>query len=393
MQLVLATSYDRLVEAPTARFVWSNEFQEISSEVLAARDPHHSLRTILYLEVPEPPRWWPPWQSATLQIQAEVAPVEEGPPATYLLYIGRVSVSVHWFAVAATLAVVAFVYPGISGIVWALRRRRFLNAVKKAPPGQRPKEPPSFWDTLDPVQLTAGVTGRGSLSKLQIFGFSLIIFGLLLYTQIRVGLLMGLSTDILYLLGISAGGAAVGKATAIAKRRLSFVNWAWLRQKRWIQEELELARRAHWRDLITDGRELDVYRFQMAIFSIIIAVALLTAGLIDLATFEIPEQLLVLLGISQVVYVGGKAIEPRTRAEFDEKLDEVRTHEQHFRENVVQQWLKNSDIKHTLEVAKSLASEEYERFRTSVDEAAEMFRAIYGDEVPEDRRIPSLPVL
>src|SRR5260370_7701902 len=74
---------------------------------------------------------------------------------------------------------------------------------------------------FDPVYLTAGSDGKGSLSKLQILFFSLIVFGLLSYILARTGALSDLSSSILYLLGIAGVGSALAKRTAEQKNRLS----------------------------------------------------------------------------------------------------------------------------------------------------------------------------
>lgn len=87
---------------------------------------------------------------------------------------------------------------------------------------------------FDPVYLTAGSDGKGSLSKLQILFFSLIVFGLLSYILARTGALSDLSSSILFLLGITGIGSAVAKGTDEQKNRLSFENRAWMIRKGWL---------------------------------------------------------------------------------------------------------------------------------------------------------------
>jgi len=136
---------------------------------------------------------------------------------------------------------------------------------------------------LNPLVLTAGAFGRGSLSKLQVFGFSLTVFWLLLYQLFAMGELQELPTDVLTLLGISAAGAGAGKITALTRKRLSFENWSWLKQKNWIEDSVEKpAKPARLRDLVTSDDEFDVYKFQMLAFSIVVGVALIDQGRFDL---------------------------------------------------------------------------------------------------------------
>jgi len=65
--------------------------------------------------------------------------------------------------------------------------------------------------------------------------------------------------------------------------------------------------------LLTNNR-LDVYKFQMAMFSVLVAIYILRTGTTDLGEVKISETLLYLIGISQGVYIGGKAISERENA-------------------------------------------------------------------------------
>jgi hypothetical protein len=184
---------------------------------------------------------------------------------------------------------------------------------------------------LDPVVLTAGSNGKGSVAKLQIYFFSFVVAGLLAYIIMRSGVLSDVSSTILLLLGISAVGAAASKATDVAKNRLAFENWAWLIKKGWLPPNgLAATNTARWRDVVTTDGEFDVYHFQMIIFSVLVGGALLAAPWRDLATFTIPENLLAILGLSQAVYLGGKLAGPPTCAELDKGISELRDLEKKF---------------------------------------------------------------
>jgi hypothetical protein len=189
---------------------------------------------------------------------------------------------------------------------------------------------------LDPVLLTEGANGRGSLSKLQIFFFSVIVFGMISYILMRTGVLSDLSGTVLTLLGISAVGAAASSGTDISLNRLTFENWVWLIQKRWLPPHgLEQVHHARWRDIVTTDGEFDVYHFQMLVFSLVVGGALLSTGLTDLASFEVPTTLLGILGLSQVVYVGGKLVAPTSIADLDKAVTNLRELERDFRETAL----------------------------------------------------------
>jgi hypothetical protein len=217
---------------------------------------------------------------------------------------------------------------------------------------------------------------------LQIFAFTLLIFGLMRYYQLRTGILITLSTDILALLGISAVGATGGKLTALAKRRLSFPSWAWLRRNGWLPNRADdYAPRAQWRELITDfdGKEFDVYSFQMAVFSLIVAAALITTNLAGVEAFHIPAELLGLLGLSQGVFIAGRAAGTSTYQELDAALTDVRKKAEAYLS------LKAAGPSKQTDAAAALAS-----FRQAVQQAATMFWDVYGPETGQEIKPPAL---
>jgi hypothetical protein len=188
-----------------------------------------------------------------------------------------------------------------------------------------------FWRYLDPVLLTAGSNGKGNLAKLQILFFSVIVVGLVGYIVGRTGILSDLSPTILILLGIAGVGSAAAKATDVSRNRIDFDNWAWFVRKGWLpQGGLAAVNEAKWRDILTTDGEFDVYHFQNLIFSVVVGGALLVVGLRDLASFSIPETLLGILGLSQVVYLGGKLVGAPSCAELNKATGALKDLERDF---------------------------------------------------------------
>jgi hypothetical protein len=338
----------------------------------APEDGNNS-KTLLTVQIPPPPCRWPPYQYAKITLTGDVT-AQGRTQQAQTLFEGTLPVSVLWVPLVITLGSLGLIYPGCAMIAWYLARRRQAKAGndRRAPPS-------SFWDALDPVQITANAYGRASLAKLQIFGFSLIVFGLLLYYQLRTGVLSGLSKDVLILLGISAVGTAGGRVTYAAKRRLALENWCWLRQKEWLPPNADIAARAKWRELIidTDNKEFDTYSFQMAIFSLVVAVALISSSLTGLSTFEIPGELLGLLGLSQVIYIGGKAADKSGYAELDEKISTLRIHEKNYQEAVATESATSDEKEKAAATGK--AKTERDAFKTEAAQAADMFWALYSN--------------
>ena len=253
--------------------------------------------------------------------------------------------------------------------------------------------------SMNILAITQGVHARASISKLQLFFFTLIVLWVVVADLVWTGRLTGLSSDILVLLGIGAAGTAGGKITAVAKKQLSFENRAWLIRKDWIKESIEPesnTRKPEFGDLLRSGSEFDISKFQLLVFSLVIGVALLYfaafgADIQDLADFKIPAEYLGLIGLSQAVYVGGKAVGPNTKSDLDKKLNEVRKLETEFMKAADKAWAASgSRDEHNLETARKAAPEEYRAYRARAEEAATMVGECIGGSVKEADIEPSI---
>lgn len=192
--------------------------------------------------------------------------------------------------------------------------------------------PPHLYAYLDPIAMSAGADGKASLGKLQILMFSLIVFGLITYFLLRTGVLTDISSTVLLLLGIAGIGSTVAKGADNSRTTITPENKAWLLRKQWLPSTLNPNNvDAHWRDLFTTDGEFDVYRYQSFIFSIVVGGALIIGGVTQLSSFEIPQTLLGILGLSQVVYLGGKLVTPTSMADLNKSIDDLRQAEKKFR--------------------------------------------------------------
>lgn len=180
---------------------------------------------------------------------------------------------------------------------------------------------------LDPVVLSAADNGKGSATKLQMLFFTMIVLWLVFYIWLMTEHLSDLSSTVLLLMGIAGVGATAATGADVAKNRLSLDNWAWLVTAKWLpQGGIAAVTQPRWRDIFTTNGEFDVPRFQLITFSFVVGCALLASGadLADLSKFSIPQQLLSILGLSQIVYVAGKLVAPPTVADLDAQLTKLR---------------------------------------------------------------------
>jgi len=239
--------------------------------------------------------------------------------------------------------------------------------------------------TWNPVYLTSDSHDKASLSQFQIFAFTLIVLWLLTFIVLRTGLLSDISQDVLLLLGISAAGAAGTKVANHMKKRLSYENWAWLRNRQWLttyETGIGLTadtRRARWGDLLKTNGDFDIYSFQLAVFSIVVAYALLD-GMDKLATFTIPENLKALLGLSNVVYIGGKAINPDSVGELDKRVTDLRNAELIWLGQVINAVKPLTGQLAKLDAAMTAAPKEYQAYMGIAREVARMLKSQYGSE-------------
>jgi hypothetical protein len=229
----------------------------------------------------------------------------------------NIRLSPYWYSLWVCAAVVFLAY------VWVAFALRKQDHTFK-----------SFLRSLDPVKLTAGSDGKGSLSKFQILSFSLVVFGLILLFMLQTGMLSDLSSTILALLGISGIGATVAKGADAQRNTISADNRAWLIRRNWLPSTKTAgdASNASWRDFFTTDNEFDVYRYQSFIFGMVVVLSLIATGVTQLSTFVIPNTILGIVGLSQAVYIGGKLVTPTNISDINAAITDLRDREKKFRD-------------------------------------------------------------
>lgn len=261
------------------------------------------------------------------------------------------------------------------------------------------------WDhklPLNPLKIIAGVSGRASLSNMQVFFFTLIVAWLALYWVVQTGALVPLHNTVLMLLGIAVAGTGASKAAAISRFRVTGENWAWAKSKGWIQKDFTRSPvnpTPKLSDLITSDQGFEMPKFQAVVFSLIVGISLLCNGasIADAAEFskyEVPEAYLILIGISQGVYVGGKVIGSNIVAELNEKLDEVRKLELNFTTAVANSadWINATAANRKIKLAsEKCAATEYAAYMSAVKEASKMAEHMTGVDIDGLKLQPELP--
>lgn len=295
----------------------------------------------------------------------------------------EVEISSRASAIWLTLAIVVGTYLLVS---WIVCRIRHIG-----------------W-TRDPVKWAAVEQGRGrgSLAILQTIWFTNIVYALVIYYLLRLGSLGDLSADILWLLGIPLVGTTLARAIDAVKQRLTPENYTWIVTRGWITKP-EFLQSSRWRNqqtsdhnqnVVDQARFGDVFfeagrfeptKYQAVIFSVVVGGALLLTGFDKLATFEIPDAYLVLMGGSQGLYILGKHVAPDRFHEASGLLDAARKSEDDLRKAAA---AKNII---TIADAEKQLPLEYARAKEAIDLAATRIERLFAlGTIDEEKRKPSI---
>jgi hypothetical protein len=214
-----------------------------------------------------------------------------------------------------------------------------------------------------------GSTGQASLSQLQMLLFTLIVATLLFYQWIRTGVLQDLSTDLLYLIGISTAGAGGSQITKSLKKTLDKDIYEYLQRLGWFTAPLSSAHTgAHPSELLLTDNRFDIYKFQMFVFTVVVAAYVISAGSSQLGNIQISTTLLTLMGMSQGAYLGGKA----TADIITPLQDQLRGMQ------LIQKTFDDAAANPVLQ------QQMLQRFQSTALMAADMFRTIFYREVPPE---------
>lgn len=237
--------------------------------------------------------------------------------------------SLFWSA-ALSLALMVAVYALLMAVALRAhgRRLRLVEAARARAEAREARDPPPLgWRlrlALNPLFITQDASGIASLARFQLLVFTLAVTFVCAYVFLRTGELASLSEDVLKLLGIAVVGSALARIGG-ETGSVTPANRIWLKGKRLILADD--ARLPQVADLVTADGELQVARVQAIIFSSLTVAALVWTGPRDLGGFEISDEVLYLLGLSQIAYVAGRAIPAEAVRRLDQEVAALRAAE------------------------------------------------------------------
>ena len=127
------------------------------------------------------------------------------------------------------------------------------------------------------------------------------------------------STTVLALLGITSAGSVLSRAASGGA--LAAANRAWLVGRGVLSPDPRMPKLT---DLFGTEGEIDITRLQALCFSAYVLIALLIVAPVDIPNFEVPDQFLYLMGLSQGVYVAGRTFTPEAVRRLNEDVERLR---------------------------------------------------------------------
>lgn len=199
-----------------------------------------------------------------------ITPSAGGEPLTFVRPIGVTSVD---GSVLLVLILLVLFYALIKVL---------SSQVKPRPPGG--VVGPILW-------LITGADGFASLSQFQIILWTVTVAASAVYVMALSGTLIDIPAQMLQLLGIAGGAALLARVPPKGGLR---------------DATRAPTQAAHWSDLVVLDGGVDVTRIQMLIFTLISAAFVMLKVIVDYQITDVPQNFVLLMGISNGVYLAGR---------------------------------------------------------------------------------------
>lgn len=167
---------------------------------------------------------------------------------------------------------------------------------------------------LYPLNFAITPMGSYSISLTQIIIWTYVtIFGLV-YVYWLTGSFLDITSQVLMLLGIGGGTAISSKMNSVSKLYEVPPKYLNLVEKKRIPQL---------RDLISTAGNLNVFKFQMLVFTLLVAYVVVIEIVRRYSFPQIPENLIILMGISSAVYIGNEVTQENVWEKIKKKIEEI----------------------------------------------------------------------
>lgn len=318
-------------------------------------------QTIVTLSMGDDFAWF--WSRVDLYLYTCNPPVGESPAR---VSVASVRLSPYWLSLILAVVIIVALYAWVAYVL-RTKDHTFLSFIRE----------------LNPAKVSAGPDGKASLATFQTLSFSLVVVGLILFFMLQTGVLLNLSGTVLALLGISGIGTTIARGADAQRTALSAENRAWLLRRNWIPAAKPPvdSSAASWSDFFSTDGVFDVYRYQSFIFALLVIGSLIAAGATELSTFAIPETILGIVGLSHMVYIGGKFVTGTNMADLNTAIADLRDREKKLRDAAVT--AKQGTVADLQEAIPLVGQGVYESYKDKARDVAALFTDATGFVVPE----------
>ena len=119
-----------------------------------------------------------------------------------------------------------------------------------------------------------------------------------------------------------------------------------------------------------------MYRYQSFIFGLVVIGGLIAAGVSQLSTFVVPNTILGIVGLSQVVYIGGKLVTSTNISDLNAAIAGLWSDEQKLKATAVAK--KQGQVASLAEAIPLMGQEAYDAYRQKARDVAAIFTDATG---------------
>lgn len=149
------------------------------------------------------------------------------------------------------------------------------------------------------ASLFIGRTGKASVAQFQMWLWTFLIAASIVFVFLQTGELFAVTPTALVLLGFAGGGSLGARSVAMTRQERAYQQFG-------ADGAPSFASKVRFSDLFTTSGRVDLFKFQILAFTLIIAAYVVLQVVATSAFPEIPESMLLLMGISNGVYVVSK---------------------------------------------------------------------------------------
>lgn len=203
--------------------------------------------------------------------------------------VGIGTALVVWRYGAAIIATIV-----AAALIWGLLALRYRKTYAGLDANGKPL--PKNWSLYFAGLFISEDDGEPSLSLFQVFFWTAVTVWALLYTYIVTGSLIGMTPEMMVLLGIAGAGTVAARWIAVTRGDYNIAPTG----------TVDSAKPVNFWDILSTKGRFDLLKLQLLIFTLLIGLYVVSTIAQSGAFPVLDTNLLLLMGVSQGLYIGGK---------------------------------------------------------------------------------------